>query len=253
MAIAPYITSKQGLKKYIKEVLGEPVVTVQVTDEQLEHIINKVTEKFVDYVSGGTQLRYLNLDISAGIQEYQLAEDVYAIQHIYDTTSIDLGSVFPEGSFTAGTFSGGFREVSHSLGTYGHKHDLLSIELTRQHIQTLNFMLSVQVSFNYNSTSNKLYLMESPKAAKKLGIIYYQIFDYSGDTHIYDHTWFKRYSVEQARKQWGTNLMKFNGSILPGGLTIDATAILTEAKEEIEKLDQELEEIWREPIDFITG
>jgi hypothetical protein len=65
--------------------------------------------------------------------------------------------------------------------------------------------------------------------------------------------WLKRYTTALIKRQWGTNLSKFDGMQLPGGVTINASKILDEAKEEIQALEESLRDAYELPADFIVG
>ena len=51
--------------------------------------------------------------------------------------------------------------------------------------------------------------------------------------------WLKRYATALVKYQWGENLSKFQGIALPGGVTLDASQMKSEAQEEIQKLEEE--------------
>jgi len=70
---------------------------------------------------------------------------------------------------------------------------------------------------------------------------------------IYTDRWVKRYVTARIKKQWGTNLKKFSGVQLPGGITLNGDTIYTEAVEEIANLEEELRTRYELPIDFFIG
>jgi len=248
MVLGPHIANKSGLKTYIKERLGEPVINVEVSDEQIEHIINETLEKWVEFAEGGTQLRVKTQAIVAGTQSYTMSYDTYAIINLFDSADFNLGStIFDDVNLSpAVDFNPLFNEVMST--------DLLTIELSRQMLESINFMLKVQVLFDYNSTTRELYLIDSPDKTYTGGVVYYQITDYSDESSkIYDHQWIKRYATALTRHQWGSNLTKYSGSPLPAGLQLNAESILSKAETDIEKLDEELELVWRLPTDFAIG
>jgi hypothetical protein len=49
------------------------------------------------------------------------------------------------------------------------------------------------------------------------------------------------------------NLSKYGGIALPGGVTLDGRAILSEANQEIKDLELEVQETYQEPVSFIVG
>ena len=72
-------------------------------------------------------------------------------------------------------------------------------------------------------------------------------------TEIYDDIWLKKYSTALIKRQWGINLSKYEGMPLPGNVTFNGTKIYEEAKEEIQRLEEEVETRYQLPPDFITG
>lgn len=248
MAISAHVVSKSELIIYIKERLGYPVIEVEVTDEQIEHVINETIEKFIEFAEGGVQLRFTTLNILRNIQEYTMGFDVYAIISMFDQADLVLGTtIFEDKNLSPSAESSTFYAQLN-------QQDLLTIELSRNMLASINFMLRVKVLYDYNTATRNLYIVDNPETGFKAGVLYYQRPDYSDATSlIYDHHWVKKYSVALTRKQWGANLSKYTGSTLPAGLQLNADSILQQADTEIEKLDDELQTTWRLPNDFMVG
>ncbi|ADQ53103.1 gp13 neck protein [Aeromonas phage 65] len=60
------------------------------------------------------------------------------------------------------------------------------------------------------------------------------------DQKVYDNRWIKDMSTAFVKDIWGSILAKHQGMQLPGGVTVDGVRLIQEAKEEIEKLREEL-------------
>lgn len=56
-------------------------------------------------------------------------------------------------------------------------------------------------------------------------------------TDVYADAFLLRYSTALIKRQWGTNLSKFEGMQLPGGITFNGRSILQDANEEIQRLE----------------
>ena len=65
--------------------------------------------------------------------------------------------------------------------------------------------------------------------------------------------WLKKYCTELFRYQWGSNLIKLQGVALPGGVTLNGEVILSEAKENLDKLDEEMQLSYQLPDDFFVA
>ena len=55
------------------------------------------------------------------------------------------------------------------------------------------------------------------------------------------------------KKQWGENLIKFQGVTMLGGVTMNGETIYNEAKEEISTLETEGRLTYETPVDFDIG
>ena len=65
--------------------------------------------------------------------------------------------------------------------------------------------------------------------------------------------WIKKYATAQIKQQWGANMKQFDGMPLPGGITINGQQVWDEAKEEIDKLEEEFSLNYELPVNFIVG
>jgi len=72
-------------------------------------------------------------------------------------------------------------------------------------------------------------------------------------TDVWNDPWLKQYATALVKRQWGENLKKFEGMNLPGGLTFNGQKIWDEAREEIEKLDNEVINSYSLPVTDMIG
>jgi len=245
MSKVPYIKSKKELKDYILRRLGYPVINVELTKEQLDDIINETLEKFVEVAYPGIQLRLGWLKVQENQQKYKLPYEVMAVVKVYGPGELT--------SMMSGPF--GFNAVlaKQLESVYFSKADLVSIELIREYVSTLDVMFSKHVEYDFNTMTKELYFLTPVKSDQIYGILFYESVDEQENPHVYDHRWIKKYATELARLQWGRNLLKYAGSMLPSGLQINVEGIISEAKEELAKLEEELEDKYQLPIDFFIG
>ena len=55
------------------------------------------------------------------------------------------------------------------------------------------------------------------------------------------------------KKQWGQNMIKFDGLQLPGGVTLNGRALFDDATAELEKIEEEVQLKYELPVDFAVG
>jgi hypothetical protein len=63
----------------------------------------------------------------------------------------------------------------------------------------------------------------------------------------------KQYATAKIKYQWGSNLSKFAGIQMPGGVTFDGPRIMQEANEEILKLEEDMYNMGSLPSEIFTG
>ena len=81
----------------------------------------------------------------------------------------------------------------------------------------------------------------------------YRIIDPNTYTDVYNDYFLKKYATALIKRQWGTNLLKFEGMQMPGGVTFNGRQLFDDANEEITRLEEEARLNWEQPVDFYTG
>jgi hypothetical protein len=67
---------------------------------------------------------------------------------------------------------------------------------------------------------------------------------------VWNDRWLKEYATALIKRTWGSNLKKFAGVQLPGGVTLNGQVIYEESVEEIKKLEEEMSSKYELPVDF---
>ena len=74
-----------------------------------------------------------------------------------------------------------------------------------------------------------------------------------GLADVWNDRYLKAYATAKIKYQWGSNLSKFAGIQLPGGVTLDGPRIMQEAHDEIEKIENEIYNFNSLPSEIFTG
>ena len=80
-----------------------------------------------------------------------------------------------------------------------------------------------------------------------------RIIDPETFTEVYNDYYLKKYLTALLKRQWGANLLKFEGMQMPGGVTFNGRQLFDDANEELQRLEEEVRLNWEEPVDFYTG
>jgi uncharacterized radical SAM superfamily protein len=78
----------------------------------------------------------------------------------------------------------------------------------------------------------------------------YAMIDSAQYASVWNDRWLKEYATALIKKNWGTNLKKFAGVQLPGGVVLNGQVIFDEATEEIKALEEEMSSKYELPVDF---
>lgn len=124
------------------------------------------------------------------------------------------------------------------------------------HLALLDLELNGHPMFRFNRRNSKLYLDMNWDADVALGdfvvVECYRALDPAEATKVWDEAWLKHYVTALFKKQWATNLKKFSGLQLPGGVTLDGDKLYDEATGEIKELEDELQNK-SAPLEFFLG
>jgi hypothetical protein len=125
-----------------------------------------------------------------------------------------------------------------------------------QHLDLLDWTLNGKDTFRFNRMSSCLYLDINWKQNINLGdyviVKAYRVLDPSAFTKVWNELWLRRYTTALFKKQWATNLKKFKGIQMVGGVTLDGDSLYLEATNEITSLEQDLLNK-SAPLNFIMG
>jgi hypothetical protein len=124
------------------------------------------------------------------------------------------------------------------------------------HLALLDFELNGHTLYRFNRLQNRLYLDINWASDVQFGdyiiVQAYRALDPSEFSKVWNENWFKRYVTALFKRQWATNIKKFSGIQLPGGVTLDGDKLYLEAKEEITILEDELQNK-SAPLEFFLG
>jgi hypothetical protein len=278
------IDSEAKLVSYIKTQLGSPLITVDVTEEQILNCIDDAFLKFTDWAYDAQQSQVFVIETDPEIQDYILDDRVKAIYDISiaDTTSgyanhassgISLGGfgsipvnyipyVDPMGNVSSlaqgGDGNGLDSSASGVAGGVAGPHTGQStgdgIETAwavMANAQTMQNMFGKNVSYDYNSQNHILRIFEkiSGPIAIEAALEYQPNPEYD---NVYGHNWIKSYSLNLVKRTWGTNLGKYSSSLV-GGSEINYDRIISEAETQLEILDEQLIERYSEALGVFSG
>jgi hypothetical protein len=128
---------------------------------------------------------------------------------------------------------------------------------TQQYMSTIDLLLNGTEQVRFNRHMNRLYIDadwgEDLKENDYVIVDAYRIVDPDTHTDVYNDMFLKRYAVALIKKQWGANLIKFEGMQLPGGVTLNGRQLYDDAVTEIAAVEEQMQLKYEMPPDFFMG
>jgi hypothetical protein len=133
---------------------------------------------------------------------------------------------------------------------------IIYYQMVMNHISLLDFELNGPQLFRFNRMQDRLYIDCNWAQDLPLGSLVvveaYRVLDPQEFSKVYNEQWLKHYVTALFKRQWATNIKKFSGIQLPGGVTLDGDKLYDEATGEIKELEDELM-TKSAPLEFFLG
>ena len=122
-------------------------------------------------------------------------------------------------------------------------------------MEDLDFALTTEKQIRFNQRQDRLYLdidWESVVVDDYLVIDCYRLLDPNDFPRVYNDYFVKKYLTALIKRQWGQNLIKFNGVKLPGGVELNGRQLYDDAEKELEMIREQMSNTYEiPPLDMI--
>jgi hypothetical protein len=262
--------SRETLIEYALRALGHPVVQINVDYQQCEDRLDEALEYFSERHFDGVSKVYFKYQITQTDLDRGYIE-------LADIESPDGSTESPKGTdilsvvkvFRFGTLSGlNMFDVRYQLaltdyfginrGLNGSQSTpLAGYHVTMSYISLLEQFFTPEKSVRFNKVTGRIYIDALANSDLPAGyflvIEAYAMLDPEIYTKIYNDRLLKKYVVALIKRQWGANMMKYDGVQLPGGITFKGAQIYQEASNELLAVEQEMLRSYELPVDFMMG
>jgi hypothetical protein len=272
------ITTREEFADYCLRKLGFPVMEVNVDLDQIEDRIDDAFQFYYDYhFDAVEQLFYAHQIVADDVTNgfVTVPDSLIFVKRVLGFSSGvggGMSNLYPLGDpslswdttmnnpFSSMTGVGasnvGYTIADQAGGQSGF--DMLSFYLKFQNFQNLQSLLGTDdIPIRFNRHTNKVYFDTDVSSKFVIGnyvvLEGWSTVDPETYTEVYNDRWLKRYATALIKQQYGTNLSKFSGIALPGGVTLDGDKIYQAAQAEIDKLEEEMQSRYELPVDFICG
>jgi len=246
-------STRQGLIDYCLRRLGDPVIEINVDEDQISDRVDEALQYFREFHSEATYRGY--------IQHLLTTTD---ITNKYVTISSDVQQVtrlfkLEQGLFSRNMFSVKYQMHMNDIANmHSYVGDLAYYEQVQQYLSLLDMRLNGTPQVDYVRKQNRLYIHGNfedgdIKAGEYIVAEVYSIIDGNTHTAVWNDLWLKEYVTALIKHQWGSNLIKFEGMQMPGGVTLNGRQIYEDALQEIERLKERIRLEHELPADFFVG
>lgn len=265
----PY--SVDSLIDYCFRRLGAPVVDINVDRQQAEERITDALDFFSERHFDGVERHYYahkvtSSDISNGFVNLSGLTAGNAAGYTGAPNGnqiVSVVNVYPFGSNTSNMFNvryqmslNDFFGINRTTGA-NSSLGMASYDATKRFISLVEDMFDTDKNFRFSKVTNRLYVdmnwSEDISVGEHLLVEAYATLNPTQFTEIYNDRLLKEYVTALIKRQWGSNLSKFDGVQLPGGVTIRGAELFTEANEEVQRIEEKVLLEYELPIDFTVG
>ena len=283
-------TTRDELKEYCLRQLGAPVLEINVADEQVDDLLDDTLQYFNERHFDGVEKTFLKYQItqddidrgrgsgsgSVGVTTTGVgivtttgtSTNVSGLgtitSNFYETSNfiqvpdsvIGIEKIF---KFDTSSISGGMFSIKYQLFLndlyFFNSVDLLTYKMTKSYLEDIDMLLTTDKQIRFNQRQNRLYLdidWNAQEANNFLVIECYRALDPADYSKVFNDSFVKKYLTAAIKKQWGQNLIKFQGVKLPGGIELNGRAIYEDGQRELDEIRQRMSSDYElPPMDMI--
>ena len=271
-------SSRQELVDYCKRQLGAPVLEINVADEQIDDLVDDALQYFHERHFDGVSQTYLKYEITqedidrgrgnVGIATTTATTTIVgaATTFSFDENSnylqvppsiIGVNKIFKfdgTNSISNNMFSVKYQLFLNDIYFWGST-EMLTYAMTKTYLEDIDFLLTTEKQIRFNQRMDRLYLdidWASASVGQYIVIDCWRLLDPNDFTRVYNDSFLKKYLTILIKKQWGQNLIKFQGVNLPGGIELNGRQIYDDAQRELDQLMERMSNTYElPPLDMI--
>jgi hypothetical protein len=242
--------SRSTLQDYCLRNLGAPVIEINVDEDQIEDRTDDALQFYQEFHSDGVIREYLKHELTATdiTNSYiTVADSVTSIVRMLKINASSGSTLFDMGYHM---------RMNDIFMLQGLSTQLQSYEQSQQKLSLIDHTLNTEEHIRFSRHMNRVHMDEGYGdlvAGEFIVLEVYSIIDPGTYADVYNDLYLKKYLTALIKRQWGANMMKFDGFQLPGGITMNGRQMFDDAIEEINGLEEECRLMWAMPDNFLMG
>jgi hypothetical protein len=243
-------TSRDTLITYCLRQLGEPVLEVNVDEDQIQDRVDEALQYWQEYHSDAHKKIFYTHKITADDKTNKfitLSNQILWVERILPIQASGANFLFNV-------------EYQMRLADVNRISTMGGIAEYTQRQQALSLyeqqLSGTSDAIRFSRHEHKLFLdVEDSELIVDDYIVVsaYSILDPVLVSNVYNDRLLKKYTTALIKRQWGSNLIKFDGMVLPGGVTLNGRQIYDDAMTDINEIEESIRLEYELPVDFIMG
>jgi len=271
-------STRQGLIDYCLRKLGAPVLEINVAQEQIEDLVDDAIQLFQERHFDGVYQTYLKYQVTqedidrgrakglsgVGVSTVSASSPIGTF-NFYENSNyipipphiIGINKIMQfEGSnsISSGMFSIKYQLFLNDIYYWGST-ELLTYSMVKTYLEDINWLLTTQKQIRFNKRQDRLYLdidWSSLRVGEYIIIDCYRMLNPSDYERVWNDSFLKSYLTALIKRQWGQNLIKFQGVKLPGGVELNGRQIYDDGQKELEAIIDKMSSTYElPPLDMI--
>ena len=258
--------SRQELIDYCLRQLGAPVLEINVAEEQLDDRVDEALQYFQERHFDGVIKMFLKYKITendikrgrargdnntagivtttstAGIGTFNWEENSNYIPVPDSVIGIERVFKLDNRTIASNLFNVNYQLFLNDIYWFSST-EMLNYYVTKRYLEDIDWIVNPDRQIRFNKRQNRLYIDTSwdrLNADDYLMIECYRIINPAESTGVWNDSFLKKYTTALIKKQWGQNLIKFQGVKLPGGVELNGRQLYDDAMKEIQAIQDEM-------------
>lgn len=230
-------TSRQEMVDYCLRKLGAPVLDINVDPDQIDDRIDEALRYYWDYHFDGSDKIYYKhqvTDVDKANKYITLPTNIIGAVNVFQISDPMIRA--------DDLFNIRYQIALNDLYTLTSV-SMIPYYMVMQNLSLISEMLVGKAPMRYNRHKNILYIdmdWNNIMTGEFFLVEAYEVIDPAVYTAVWGDRWLLNYVTAKIKYQWGSNLTKFIGMQLPGGVQFNGEKILSDAEREIAKMEQEM-------------
>jgi len=243
-------TTKATFKEYCLRKLGKPVIEINVDDDQVDDRIDEAIRYWYDYHFDGSEKIYYKhaiTDTDVTNKYITLPENIIGAVSIFSMGDPSISS--------DDLFNIRYQIALNDIYTLTNV-SLVPYYMVMEHLALMTELLVGKQPIRYSRHKDRLHIdmdWNTVAVGSFLLVEAYEVVDPETYTDAYNDRWLQNYATTLIKEQWGSNLTKFTGMTLPGGVQFNGEKIYNDAVDARTKMEQEMISSYSLPVLDMIG